>query len=134
MIPLCVNHFGKRNLVTHIFFELCLFKHFSSVANFEQQSLGNRYMICKYHWTGLCRRVWCNSTHFEFSFVKVFREKTPKRSLYLHNPTLVVGRSILGWQTTWHYLHTAYIQCNLDLVTSNLVTTCFSKTIFQFTT
>ena len=65
------------------------------------------YMICKYHWTGLCRPVWCNSTHFEFSFVKVFREKTPKRSLYLHNPILV-GTSIRGWQTTQHYIQPTY--------------------------
>ena len=29
----------KNSLVTHIFFDLCLFKHFSPVANFGQQSL-----------------------------------------------------------------------------------------------
>ena len=30
----------KNSLVTHIFFDLCLFQHFSPVANFVQQSIG----------------------------------------------------------------------------------------------
>ena len=29
----------KNSLVTHIFFDLCLFKPFCPVANFEQQSI-----------------------------------------------------------------------------------------------
>ena len=29
----------KNRLVTHILFDLCLFKHFSPVSNFGQQSL-----------------------------------------------------------------------------------------------
>ena len=29
----------KNRLVTHILFDLCLFEHFSPVANFEQQSI-----------------------------------------------------------------------------------------------
>ena len=29
----------KNSLVTHIFFDLCLFQHFSPVANFAQQSI-----------------------------------------------------------------------------------------------
>ena len=30
----------KNSLATHIFFDLCLFKPFCPVANFEQQSIG----------------------------------------------------------------------------------------------
>ena len=39
----------KIRLVTHILFDLCLFKHFSPVANFGNQSLGTRqYLVVKF--------------------------------------------------------------------------------------
>ena len=40
ILPILVNHFGKKTrLVTHILFDLFLFKDFSPVANFGYLSL-----------------------------------------------------------------------------------------------
>ena len=38
--PMSKSFWQKDRMVTHIFFDLCLFKHFSPVANFGDQSLG----------------------------------------------------------------------------------------------
>ena len=37
--PMSESFWQKNRLVTHILFDLCLFKHFSPVANFSYQSL-----------------------------------------------------------------------------------------------
>ena len=37
--PMSESFWQRSSLVTHIFFDLCLFKHCSPVANFGQQSL-----------------------------------------------------------------------------------------------
>ena len=39
LLPKWFTHLTKDRMVTHILFDLFLFKHFSPVANFEQQSL-----------------------------------------------------------------------------------------------
>ena len=40
--PMSEPFWQKNRLVTHMFFDRCLFKHFSPVANFEQQSIRYR--------------------------------------------------------------------------------------------
>ena len=37
--PMSESFWQKNRLVTHILFDLCLFEHFSPVANFAQQSI-----------------------------------------------------------------------------------------------
>ena len=37
--PMSKSFWENNSLVTHIFFDLCLLKHFSPVANFGQQSI-----------------------------------------------------------------------------------------------
>ena len=40
--PMRESFWQKNRLATHILFDLCLFEHFSPVANFEQQSLSTQ--------------------------------------------------------------------------------------------
>ena len=46
--PMSESFWQNNSLVTHIFFDLCLFKHFSPVANFGQQMGSNNRFLNNY--------------------------------------------------------------------------------------
>ena len=62
--PLSESSWQKNSLVTNIFFDLCLFKHFSPVANFGQQMGSNNRFLNNY------------SSNHSWMFFEALRVKT----------------------------------------------------------
>ena len=66
-----MNHFGKRTAWSFVYFLIYayLFKHFSLVANFEQQSLvfGNPYFFENYNYKQMLFSIWLEFPSFAVS-------------------------------------------------------------------
>ena len=112
--PMSESFWQKDRMATYILFDLCLFKHFSPVANFGNQSLVEliftQSMKYSIYWTQLVAKTsvdlsdWCKIPPlpeifflFKMEIVKELLEnrKLPKTTSYLVRTITIIGPIIL---------------------------------------
>ena len=94
--PMSASFWQKNRLDTQILFDLCLFEHFSPVANFAQQSIGNIVSLIIFYplVIKVISTLYCTGL-FTFKAPTVQQPGDLKKAIFKHNfPTLDHWKSL----------------------------------------